>query len=198
MTRELIMRVVDEILKYLLTCARDIYSVMLSFRIGCDVFRVTLLWYFKCRHSQAHFFTEPSIVEAFQLLIMKFLTTSVSSCPWLGSDGRHFIRYESTIHLKLSLIMLIAIDKLMFMFDNWLLWPRLTKARLFFLIPIFFEMTKLMMTLQMLLTIVVNGAWQTRNTENLLANPSKLRSCHFSLQATQCFKSICIFHKRGM
>ena len=129
---------------------------------------------------------------------MKFLTTSVSSCPWLGSDGRHFIRYESTIHLKLSLIMLIAIDKLMFMFDNWLLWPRLTKARLFFLIPIFFEMTKLMMTLQMLLMIVVNGAWQTRNTENLLANPSKLRSCHFSLQATQCFKSICIFHKRGI
>ena len=45
---------------------------------------------------------------------MKFLTTSVSSCPWLGSDGRHFIRYESTIHLKLSLIMLVAIDKLFF------------------------------------------------------------------------------------
>ena len=36
--------------------------------------------------------------------------------------------------------------------------PRLTKVRIFFLIPIVFEMTKLMRTLHLLLMIVVNGA----------------------------------------
>ena len=78
--------------------------------------------------------------------------------------------------------------------DDWCE-SRLTKVRLFFLIPIVFEMTKLMRTLHLLLMIVVNGAWQTRNTENLLANPSKLRSCHFSLKVTKIFKSIYIFYK---